>query len=182
MKSRQSVKWFCWHFKVKVRICLDNRDWDALAGKCINNRTRGRSQKEAELIAYCFRRKHLCGSKLHAGYSIPLRFYLEGALFGDDVEKFVSGLIITGTSIWQVGRLLRRGLGAVSAIMYHCNVVSVILTKSNRKLWSRSFTKCVSERGISDRVSRYYGAWRSSIVFSGRCRTCYYAVLYVTIW
>ena len=53
----------------------------ALAGKCKNNRTRGRSRKRAELIVYCFRRSQLWGSnlKLHAGYSITLRFYLEGS-------------------------------------------------------------------------------------------------------
>ena len=65
-----------------------------LAGKCINNRTRGRSGKGAELIVYCFRKRHLWGSKLHAGYSIPLRFYLGWSAFWDDVKKFVSGLII----------------------------------------------------------------------------------------
>ena len=128
-----SVKWFYRHLKVKVRICPDNHDLGALAWKCINNRTRGRSRKEAELIACWFRRRYLWGSKLHSGYSIPLRFYLEGALFGDDVEKFVSGLIIIGTSIWQVGRLLRWGFGVVPAIIYYCNAVPVILTKSDRK-------------------------------------------------
>ena len=78
---------------MKVIIGLVNRNLRLLDGKCINNRTRGRSGKGAELIVYCFRKRHLWGSKLHAGYSIPLRFYL-GALFGDDVKKFVSDLII----------------------------------------------------------------------------------------
>ena len=43
---------------------------------------------------YFFRKRHLWGSKLHAGYSIPLRFYLGWSAFWDDVKKFVSGLII----------------------------------------------------------------------------------------
>ena len=35
---------------------------------------------------YCFRRRRIWGSKLHAGYSIPLRIS-NGALIGDDVKK-----------------------------------------------------------------------------------------------
>ena len=32
---------------------------------------------------YCLRRRQLWGSKVHAGYSIPLRFYLErSAIWG----------------------------------------------------------------------------------------------------
>ena len=44
-------------------------------------------------------------------------FISNGALFWDDVKKFVSGLIIMG--IWQVERLLRWGLGVVPVIIYH---------------------------------------------------------------
>ena len=47
-------------------------------------------------MVHCFRRRHLWGSKLHAGYSIPLRFISNGALFWGDVKKFVSSLIIMG--------------------------------------------------------------------------------------
>ena len=35
------------------------------------------------MIVYCFRGRRLWGSKLHAGYSMPLRFYLEwSAIWG----------------------------------------------------------------------------------------------------
>ena len=39
---------------------------------------------------YCFRRRLLWGSKLHAGYSIALRFISNGALFEDDVKTLMS--------------------------------------------------------------------------------------------
>ena len=50
-------------------------------------------------------------------------FILDGALFGDDVKKIVSDLIIY--IIWQKGWLLRWGFGVVPAIIYHCNAVPV---------------------------------------------------------
>ena len=65
------------------RICPCNRYLGKLAGKCINNRTRGRSRKGAELIVHCYRRRHLWGSKLHVGYSFSLRLYVEwSAIWG----------------------------------------------------------------------------------------------------
>ena len=71
---------------------LHNGWWDPLlVGKCINNRTRGRSGKGAELIVYCFRKRHLWGSKLHAGYSIPLRFYLGWSAFWGRCQKIRVG-------------------------------------------------------------------------------------------
>ena len=70
---------------------------------------------------YCFRKRHIWGSKLHAGYSIPLRFYLEWSAISWRCQKFVSGLIIMG--IWQVGRFLTWSLVVVPAIIYHCNAV-----------------------------------------------------------
>ena len=79
---------------MKVIIWLVNSHLRLLDGKCINNRKRGRSGKGAELIVYCFRKRHLWGSKVHAGFSIPLRFYLGWSAFWDDVKKIVSGLII----------------------------------------------------------------------------------------
>ena len=47
-----------------------------IAGKCINNRTRGRSWKGMELIVYCLRMRHLWGRKSNASNSIPLRLYM----------------------------------------------------------------------------------------------------------
>ena len=73
---------------------------------------------------YCFKMRHLCESKLHADYSIPLRFYLEWSALSGRCQKIVSGLIIMG--IWQMGRLLSWGLGVVPAILYHCNAVSAL--------------------------------------------------------
>ena len=70
-----------------------NSNLRLLAGKCINNRKRGRSGKGAELIVYCFRKRHLWGSKLHAGYSIPLRFYLGRSAFWDDVKNSCRALL-----------------------------------------------------------------------------------------
>ena len=70
------------------RMCPRKRHWSELAGKCINNCTRGRSRKRAELIVYYFRRRHLWGSKLHVGYSIHLRFYHEwSAIWGRCPKK-----------------------------------------------------------------------------------------------
>ena len=71
-----------------------NRHWGAFAKRCINNRTIRHDAKEAVLIVYCLRKKQRWGSKLHTGYSIPLRFYLGWSAFWDDVKKFVSGLIM----------------------------------------------------------------------------------------
>ena len=71
-----------------------NRHWGAFAKRCINNRTIRHDAKGAVPIVYCLRKMHLWGSKLFAGYSIPLRFIFDGALFGDDIKIFVSGLII----------------------------------------------------------------------------------------
>ena len=76
---------------MKVIIGLVNRNLRLLVGKCINNRTRGRSGKGAELIVYCFRKRHLWGSKLHAGYSIPLRFYLGWSAFWGRCQKIRVG-------------------------------------------------------------------------------------------
>ena len=69
------------------RIGPYNRDWGALARKCIKNRTRGRSRKGAELIVYCFKRRHLWGSKFHAGHSIPLRFYFDWSVVRRRCQK-----------------------------------------------------------------------------------------------
>ena len=51
-------------------------------------------------------------------------FILDGALFGDDVKKIVSGLILLyDRRGW--GRLLRWDFGVVPAIIYRCNTVPV---------------------------------------------------------
>ena len=71
-----------------------NRHWGAFAKRYINNRTIRHNAKGAVSIVHCLRKMHLWGSKLHAGYiSFLCVFILDGALFGDDVKKFVSGLI-----------------------------------------------------------------------------------------
>ena len=60
--------------------------WEMNFGEAVTNlgRTASRNISEgADLIVYCFRRWHLWGSKLNAGYSTPLRFYLEwSAIWG----------------------------------------------------------------------------------------------------
>ena len=74
-----------------------NRHWGAFAKICINNRTiRHDAKGGAVPIVYCLRKMHLRGSKLHAGYSIPQRFYLGWSAFWGrhHVKKFVSSLII----------------------------------------------------------------------------------------
>ena len=53
-----------------------NRHWGAFAKRCINNRMIRHDAKGTVPIVYCLRKMHLWGSKLHAGYSIPLRIYL----------------------------------------------------------------------------------------------------------
>ena len=73
--------------KLKVGKGPSNRDRRLLAGECINNRTRGRSRKRAELIVYCFKKRHLWESHLHSGYFILCVCILDGALFGDDMKK-----------------------------------------------------------------------------------------------
>ena len=52
-------------------------------------------------------------------------FILDGALFGDDVKKFVSGLIILYDRRVAASEV---GLGVVPAITYHCNAVPVVHT------------------------------------------------------
>ena len=54
-----------------------NRHWGAFAIRCINNRTIRHDAKGAMPIVYCLRKIHLWGNKLHAGYSISLRFILD---------------------------------------------------------------------------------------------------------
>ena len=71
-----------------------SRHWGALAKRGINNRTIRHDEKGAVPIVYCLIKMHLWGSKLHTGIPFLCVFILDGALFGDDVKKFVSGLII----------------------------------------------------------------------------------------
>ena len=58
-----------------------NRHWGVFAKRCINNRTIRHGAKRAVPIVYCLRKMHFWGSKLDAGYSIPLRFYLGWSAF-----------------------------------------------------------------------------------------------------
>ena len=81
-----------------------NRHWGAFAKRCINNRTIRHDAKGAVPIVYCLRKMHLWGSKLYAGYSIPLRFILDVALFRDDVKNSCLVLLYYMTEGW---RLLR---------------------------------------------------------------------------
>ena len=71
-----------------------NRHWGSFAKRCINNRTIRHDAKGAVPIVYCLSKMHLLESKLHTGYPFLCVFILDGALFGDDVKKFVSGLVI----------------------------------------------------------------------------------------
>ena len=87
------------------RICPRNRHWGELAGKCINSPTRGRSQKGAELIVYCFRRRHLWGSKLHAGFTFPMRFYLKWSTIWGPCQKIRVRPYYNGYMIGGVGFL-----------------------------------------------------------------------------
>ena len=64
-----------------------NRHWGAFAKRCINNRTIRHDAKGAVPIVYCLKKMHLWGSKLHAGYSIPLRFYLGWSAFWGRCQK-----------------------------------------------------------------------------------------------
>ena len=64
-----------------------NRHWGAFAKRCINNRMIRHDAKGVVPIVYCLRKMHLWGSKLHAGYSIPLRFYLGWSAFGGRCQK-----------------------------------------------------------------------------------------------
>ena len=64
---------------------------------------------------YCFRKRHLWGSKLHAGNSIPLRFYLRWSAFWGRCPKI---RVWHYYIIWQKGWLLRWGFGMVPAIIY----------------------------------------------------------------
>ena len=64
-----------------------NRHLGAFAKRCINNRTIRHDAKGAVLIVYCLRKMHLSESKVHAGYSIPLRFYLGWSAFWGRCKK-----------------------------------------------------------------------------------------------
>ena len=123
-ESRQRVKCFVDILQVKVIIGLVNRNLRLLVGKCIDNHTRGRSGKGAELIVYCFRKRHLWGSKLHAGYSIPLRFYLGWSAFWGRCQKIRVGPYYIYYMTEGVASC--RGFGVVPAIIYHCNAVPVV--------------------------------------------------------
>ena len=101
-----------------------NRHWGAFAKRCINNRTIRPDAKGAVPIVYCLRKMHLWGL-VSCMQVIPFLcvFILDGALFGDDAIKFVSGL---NTLYDRRVAVLRWGLGVVPAITYHCNAVPVI--------------------------------------------------------
>ena len=64
-----------------------NSHWGAFAKRCINDRTNRHEAKGAVPIVYCLRKMHLWGSKLHAGYSITLRFYLGWSAFWGRCKK-----------------------------------------------------------------------------------------------
>ena len=116
---------------MQTKIGPDNRDWDAFAGKCINNYTRGRSWK-----GWIWSGIVLEGGtfgKVSCMQVIPFHcvFISNGALFGDDdVKKFVSGLITMG--IWQMARPLRWDLGVVPAIILECCTCAWIVCNTRR--------------------------------------------------
>ena len=99
-----------------------NRHWGAFAKRCINNRTIRHDAKGDSANRVLFEKDAPLG-KLHAGYSIPLRFYLGwNAFWGRCKKNSCPALLYYMTEGW---RLLRWGLGVVPAITYHCNVVPV---------------------------------------------------------
>ena len=101
-----------------------DRHLGAFAKRCINNRTISHDAKGAVPIVYCLRKMHLLGSKLHAGYSIPLRFYLGWSAFWGRCQKIrVRPYYILYD---RRGGLLRLGFGVVPASIYYCNAVPVI--------------------------------------------------------
>ena len=77
-----------------------NRHWGAFAKRCINNRTIRHNAKGAVPIVYYLRKMHLWGSKLHAGYSISLRFYLGWSAFWGRCKK---NRVRPYYIIWQKG-------------------------------------------------------------------------------
>ena len=81
---------------MKVRIGPDNRDSGALAGKSINNHTREISRKGRSWS--CIVLEGGIFGEVSCMHVILFNcvFISNGALFGDDVKKFVSGLIIMG--------------------------------------------------------------------------------------
>ena len=85
-----------------------NCHWGAFAKRCINNRTIRHDAKGAVPIVYCMRKMHLWGSKLHAGYSIPLRFYFGLSAFWGRCQNIRVRPYYYMTEGW---RLLRWGLG-----------------------------------------------------------------------
>ena len=98
----------------------DNRDWGALAGKYINNHTRGRSRKGRIWSGI------LLEGGSFGGVSVVCRL-VHSSPFLSRMERYlgtVSVLIIM--CIWQVGRILRWGLRVVPVIIYHCNAVPVV--------------------------------------------------------
>ena len=100
-----------------------NRHSCAFAKRCINNRTIRHDAKGRCQSCIVLRKMHLWGSKLHAGYSIPLRFYLGWSAFWRRCQKnSCPALLYYMTQGW---RLHRWGLGVVPAITYHCNAVPV---------------------------------------------------------
>ena len=60
---------------VDVFVGPRNRHWGAFAKRCKKSRETARCDGAVPIV-YCFRKMHVCGSKSHAVYSIPLCFYL----------------------------------------------------------------------------------------------------------
>ena len=93
---------------------------------------------------------HIWGSKSHAVYSIPLCFYLGWSAYFGTMSIIRVWLIIMG--IWQVGRLLRLGLGVVPVIIYHFNAVPVI---HGLETWVKLIIKSIWECFLRNNLSTY---------------------------
>ena len=142
---------------MKVTIGLVNLNLRLLAGKCINNHTRGRSGKGRSWSCIVLERGIF--GEVSCMQVIPFLcvFILDGALFGDDVKKFVTGLI-SYYIIWHWW-LLRWGFGVVPAIIYQCNalpVLSAYVPMCEKGHLSISLTHALNSNLLSEAVLHIY--------------------------
>ena len=104
--------------KVNVWIGPYYRNSSTFAEQWIKMRKKSHDTKGVAPIMYCFRRRHLRGSKSHAGYSIPLCLFIsDGSLFPDVVKNSWPVWLWYWLCVYVKWRLPRWGLGVAQTII-----------------------------------------------------------------
>ena len=90
----RGVECFVDILEVKVVVGLVGRSLRLLVGGCVSDRTRGGSGRGAELIVFVLEGGIFGEVSCMRVVPFLCVFVLDGALFGDDVEGFVSDLVM----------------------------------------------------------------------------------------